>query len=104
MRPEKHLVTDVESVARIARGMTDRNVERVEVIVGAFDFRTVFDGVAHRDKDVFDFLTNDCQGMAMADAPAISWKGNIDGFAFERAVLFPLGNRRLQRLQRRFDL
>src|SRR6266403_5267830 len=99
MRPQKRLLADVESVARITCGMAGRDVECIEVVVRAFDFRTIFDGVAHRDENVFDFLADNRQRMAMSDALTVSRKADIDGFTFERAVLLTLDNRRLQCLQ-----
>src|SRR5262249_56033940 len=37
LRPQRKLVVDVESILRFAGRMTDRNVERVEIIEGRID-------------------------------------------------------------------
>ena len=85
---------DVERVARIACRMAGGNIQGVEVVVGAFDFRTILDGVAHRDEDVFDLFADDRQRMAVSDAPAIARQRDIQRFALQRRVLFALGDRR----------
>src|SRR5262245_9643058 len=42
-----------ECVARIPRRMPDRKVERIEIVIGALDFGTVFYRVAHGNEDIF---------------------------------------------------
>ena len=83
MRAQNNIICDVERVLGIPRGMACRNVERLEVVVGVFDFRAVFDGVAHRDEDVFDLLARDRQRMAVADPSPVSRQGYVEAFALE---------------------
>ena len=100
MRSEQEIFGYVERVARIPRWVRDGNIERVEIVVSAFDFRAVFNRVAHRNENIFDFLANDCQRMSVTDAPPIAWQRDVQGFPLQgRLFLAPI-NRGLQRLQR----
>ena len=72
VRAENHVFADIEGIAWIPRRMANREVERVEIVIGALDFRTVLDGIAHGDENVFDFFPNDRERMPVPDAPSIS--------------------------------
>src|SRR5262245_24174973 len=77
---ENKVFSDVERVAWFPRGMTRRKVERLEVIERVFDFRSVLDRVAHRNENIFDFLTDDRERMAMPQASAAAGQADVNGF------------------------
>src|SRR6185295_15209515 len=54
VRAKELIVANIESIARVARRVACWNVQGIEVIEGAFDLRTIFDCIAHRNENVFD--------------------------------------------------
>ena len=61
------LVGDEERVLGVARGMVGRKVERLEVVVVAFDLGAFGDGVAHFDEDRDELVEGAQDGMTHAE-------------------------------------
>src|SRR3977135_3269926 len=56
-------VSRIKGVLWVPRGMTLRNVKRVEVVKVCLDLAIIFDGVTERDKDVFDAFAHQSDRM-----------------------------------------
>ena len=80
MRAQQRARVEVEGVARIARGVRLRLVERVEVVPDGLDLTAVVDLVAHAEEDVLD--------------PAAQLRDQVQAARAERLA----GQRRVERL------
>src|SRR5260370_40434611 len=78
LRTQRESVRRVERVLRIARRMTFRDVERVEIIKVGFDLAIVFDGIAERNEDVFDALPHQSDRMQVSRTRATTRNGNVE--------------------------
>src|SRR5215813_2312229 len=67
--------------------MTRWNIESVEVVETRFDLRPVFHRITHRDKNVFDFLPDECYRMKVTLFRTYAGQGDIKRLAFERSSL-----------------
>ena len=63
---QQQAVREPERVLHVARRMLRRNIQRVEVVIFGFDFRSVEHGEAERGEKVFDFLLELRDGMQTA--------------------------------------
>src|SRR5580698_8198033 len=95
---------DIKGVHVVADGMKFGNVERLEVVVRRFDFRTFDDGKADRDEDVFDFLENLADQMMRTDGTRYAGEREIDAFARQRRFVRASFDRDALRLDLRFDV
>ncbi len=63
--------------------MEFRNVERLEIVVGRFDFGAFDDGEADGDEDVFDLLEDLTDQVMRADGACDAGEREVDVFACE---------------------
>ena len=75
--------------------MISRNVERVEIVVFRFDFRSVEHREAQRYEQLFDFALHLRHGMQTAGAHAGGGRCKVQPLGFKARV-------QRRRLQRRF--
>ena len=78
MGPKQDFFCDVEGVLHITSWVILWQVHAFKVVVVFFDFKAIYDLVAHPDKDIFDFFTGLGQDMAMTNCDWTSRKGHID--------------------------
>ena len=81
MGSQQQVLGNIKRVPGVSRGMADWEVQRVEIVVGALDFRAVLNGVAERNENVFDFLPDDREGMTMSNAAPIAGQCNVKSSA-----------------------
>ena len=58
MRAQKMAVREPERILHVARRMSRRNIQRVEVVLFGFHFRAVQNRETKRSEKVFDFVLN----------------------------------------------
>src|SRR5687767_8347852 len=100
---ENDVVFDIKRVFGISGRMFRRDVQRFEVVVSLFDFRTIFNRVAHGDEDVLDFLARNAERVPMSDPATVSGQSDIESLAFPRGGLFRLGNSPLRFIENALD-
>ena len=83
------LIGDEERVLGVARGMVGRKVERLEVVVIAFDLGAFGDGVAHLDEDRDQFVQGAQDGMAHAQRTLDAGQRDVEGFGLEAGAREP---------------
>src|SRR5207245_2176309 len=74
----RFLPGDEECVLRIARWMIRRKVQRLEIVVIGFNFRTFLDRVAQIAEDANDLVHRLDDGMLHADGATNARKGNVE--------------------------
>ena len=85
---QQDIAADVESILFISCGMVLRNVQRFEVVVIFFYFRTFCYFVAHTHEDTADFICNDAHRMFMTFGSCSAGHGNVDFFFFQTMCHF----------------
>ena len=86
---------DVEGVLLAARGMIRRKVQRVEVELLGFDFRSFRQFPSHRDEGVGDMLGQDRDRMPGAGRLPRRRQGDVDALGDQHGRV-PLGTQRRQ--------
>ena len=77
MRAENGLRIDVERILIVARGVRLRDVQRLEVIVYAFNFRAGFNGVAEAQENIFNLALHARDGMERTDGALGPGQGRV---------------------------
>ena len=108
VRPQDDVVPDVEGVGAVARGVRDRVVERVEVVVDEVDLGALGDREAEAEEDVLDLAAGRGEEVVAADGlgrragqrdvDAVGDELRVELAGLERGR--PLVDERLERLAR----
>src|SRR6185369_10064354 len=77
------LVRDEKRVLGIARRMVRWEIQRFKIVVVAFDFRPLGDGVAHLHEDIDEFVQNSQNRMLNAERLANAGEGHIDALSLQ---------------------
>ena len=112
LRAQRKTIRGIERVLRIARRMTFRNIQRVEVIEVGFDLAIIFDGVTERDENIFDALAHQRDRMQVTRTRTTTGHGHINRFTRnacaqdkgpqpEISIIYSMGNILLELLTRK---
>ena len=63
---QQNVVGHIKGVLRVAGGVVARNVEHLKIVEVIFHLRAVDNLVAHADKDLFDLVEHQVQGVLVA--------------------------------------
>src|SRR6185369_1026743 len=77
------LVGDEERVLGIARRMVRWEIQGFKIVVVAFDFGTLGDGVAHLHEDIDELVENSENRMLNSKRFANAGEGDVDALGFE---------------------
>ena len=80
MRAKQVAVRKPESILHIARRMRSRNIQRIEIMLFRFHFRTIKNGESERSKKVFNLFLQLRNGMKAAWPNAARGQCDVDPF------------------------
>ena len=94
LRAQNHVVVDVERVLHIACGMVFGDVEKLEVVQIAFNFRTFRNRKAHAGKYVDKFARDERKRMKRAEFGRVCGESHVNLLRFEPFKLLRLFDKR----------